>query len=423
VPEAYASWTTHAPPRTIPDAIPPDPGLIQARGRYRPLRHLTHAITLPVPYGDPGEDGRLFTGDDDWGAFASSLWVEPLGRHVLAVLAGVSVTRPVDRSFLLLSYTNRTLRPDLTLDLYRFPSPSSFYGNGVLVEDLTGGDLSATWTLDVIDRPYTFTLAGARVRYAYASPLALNRITDFESAGDSLARPRAGTRFDVQGGLAYKFQRPYRHNVIFPLDGTGARLRVTAGVPGLGAGSTFVRPDLLTYYVSPSVGGPRLFLKGRATAQFGTPQLPQDYVGLSRYDDIDVQLPFVGALTLDDAERVRGYRRYAVGTRVLFGTVELRSPVLFDLNTNLLGIVRLGAVAPALFADGAVVWTGGDFGGGVRRLGVGGEVKNTLSFGGIEILHAVGVGVPAGRVREVFDGTIPRDGLDVYYRIQAAVPF
>ncbi len=423
IPPAYAAWTTHTPPQTIADDVPPDPSLIQSRGRYRSLRNLTHAITLPFAYGDPGEDGDLFTSDDDWGVFANSIFLEPLGKHTLVALAGISVTRPIDKSFLLLSYTNRVFRPDLTLDLYRFPSPSSFYGNGVLVEDLTGGDLSATLPLDLLDRPYTTTLAGARLRYAYASPLAIGRLTDLDASGDTLFLPEAGTRFDVQVGFAYKFQRPYRYNVIFPLDGTGARLRVGVGIPGLGSSGTFVRPDLLAYWVSPSLGGPRLFVQGRATAQFGRPQLPQDFVGLSRTDDVDIQLPFVGAITLDDAERVRGYRRFAVGTRALWGSAELRLPVVLDLNTTILGLVRLGAVSPALFADGGLVWTGSDFGGAVRRLGVGTEVKNVIDIGGIEILHALGLGVPASRVGDVFDGTIAWDDVDFYYRIQAAVPF
>ncbi len=419
VPPAYAAWTTHRPPVTVPDRIEPGPGLIRQRRGYNSLRNVTHAITLGLPYGDPGEDGKLFTGDDDWGVFANSLFMEPLGKHQLAVLAGVSVTRPLDKSFLLLSYVNRQLAPTITLTGYRFPSPSSFYGSSILVEDLTGGDVAADLPLDLIDRPYTTTAVAARLRYAYAEPLALDRFDDLEDTG--LGTPEAGTRFDVQVGAAYKFQRPYRWNVITPLDGTGLRARVTVGVPALG-GDTFVRPDALGYWVSPSLFGGRLFVKGRATATFGE-TLAQDYVGLARFDDVDVQVPFIGSLTLDDAERVRGYRSYAVGTRALFGSAEYRLPILFDLQTSLLGLARLGPVAPVLFADGGLVWTGSSLDGAARRVGVGAELANVLSVGGFEIRHAVGLAVPASRLGEVADGAFEFGDADLYYRIQAAVPF
>ena len=98
-------------------------------------------------------------------------------------------------------------------------------------------------------------------------------------------------------------------------------------------------------------------------------------------------------------------------------------PVLFDLNTTLLGLVRLGPVAPALFADAGLVWTGNDVAGGVERLGVGAELKNVVSVGGFEILHAVGLGVPDAQFDEVWDGTADLGDLDLYYRIQAAIPF
>ena len=417
VPPAYAAWTTHRPPTEVPIDIPPDASLITARYPYRSARHLTHAITLPLPYADPT--------NNDYGILANSLFLEPLGKHALVVLAGVSVTQPIAKSFLLLEYINRTLAPTLTLDLYRFPSPSSFYGNSVLVEDLTGGDVSATWPLDVIDRPYTDFLAGVRLRYAYASPLKLENFTDLDSAGDSLLTPEAGTRADIQLGLAYKFQRPYRYNIIAPYDGTGARLRSTFGAPILGADRWFARPDLLAYATSPAIPftlGSRLFVEGRATAVFGQ-QLAQDYVGLSRTDDVDVQLPFVGAVTLDDAERVRGYRRFAVGTRALFGSAELRGPVIGDLQTSILGLVRLGAVAPAAFVDAGVVWSGSNLSGGVTRVGVGVELKNVVSIGGFEVLHAIGVATPASRLGDAFNGTIARDDLDIYYRIQGVLPF
>ena len=420
VPPAYAAWTTHRPEFTVPDAIAPDPSLIRERRAYNSLANLTHAVTIALPYGDPGEDGELFTADDDWGAFANSLFLEPLGKHQLAVLAGVSVTRPIDKSFLVLSYVNQQFAPTLALDLYRFPSPASVYGSDLLVEDLTGGDVSATLPVDVIDRPYTTTLLGARVRYAYASPLALDRFDDVETTG--LGVPEAGTRFDVQVGAAYKFQRPYRWNGLTPLDGTGLRARVTAGVPALG-GDTFLRPDVLGYHVQPvGLGQTRLYLKGRATALVGE-TLAQDYVGLARYDDIDLQVPLVGALTLGDAERVRGYRSYAVGTRALFGSAELRMPILFDLQTTVLGLARFGPVAPSLFADAGLVWTGADFDNAARRVGVGAEVANLVSLGGFEFRHALGLAIPASRLDEVWNGTLPFDDVDVTYRIQAAVPF
>ncbi|MEO0557250.1 MAG: hypothetical protein AAF170_03595 [Bacteroidota bacterium] len=433
VPEGYSSWTTHRPPAQVPDVIPPDESLIQERYAYNSWANITHGLTLPFPYVDPGEDNEWFNGDDDYGVFANSIWLEPLGKHQILALAGLSITRPIDRSFLLFSYTNKQLAPTLTLDLYRFPSPSSFYGNGVLVEDLTGGDLSATLPLDVLDKPYTAFLTGARLRYAYAEPFDIfssggllspsdGDEIDLSGDGTDLPQPQAGTRFDLQLGVAYKFQRPYRYNVITPLDGTGIRARVTLGAPILGAKNEFIRPDVLGYWVSPPVGFGRLFLKGRATAQFGR-QLAQDYVGLARYDDVDIQVPFVGAITLDDAERVRGFRRYAVGTRVLFGSAEYRMPIWFDLNTTILGALDLGPIAPALFADAGLVWTGSDLDNAVQRVGLGGELKNTVSLGGFQFLHALGLAIPADRAGDAWDGTLPWEDVDLYYRFQAAVPF
>ena len=188
-------------------------------------------------------------------------------------------------------------------------------------------------------------------------------------------------------------------------------------------GDTFLRPDVLGYHVQPvGLGQARLYLKGRATALVGE-TLAQDYVGLARYDDIDLQVPLVGALTLGDAERVRGYRSYAVGTRALFGSAELRMPILFDLQTTVLGLARFGPVAPSLFADAGLVWTGSDVDNAARRVGVGAEVANLVSLGGFEFRHALGLAIPASRLDEVWNGTLPFDDVDVTYRIQAAVPF
>ncbi|MCH7640193.1 MAG: PD40 domain-containing protein [Bacteroidetes bacterium] len=410
IPPGYGDWTTHRPPNEIPFAIAPDSSLITARHTYNSFANLTHAITLPLPYADPA--------NNDYGFFANSIWLEPLSKHQLFVLAGVSVTQFIDKSFLLLSYVNNTLAPSLRLDLYRFPSPSSFYGNALLVENLTGGDLSATLPLDLTDTPYTTMQAGARIRYAYAEPFDFADNVDLETAGGELPLPEDGYRTDLQLGFAWKHQRPYRYNVIHPLDGTGVRVRVTMGAPILGSNNQFVRPDLAAYWISPQLGIGRFYAYGRATAQFGE-LLAQDYIGLSRYDDIDIQLPILGSITLDDAERVRGYRSYAVGNRVLFGTLEYRLPPVIDLSTKLLGIVDLGRLGFSLFADAGMVWTGSNADAAIRRAGVGIEAKNVISIGGFRILHSLGVAAPWSEL----DENLVWDDVDLYYRVQAAVAF
>ena len=116
---------------------------------------------------------------------------------------------------------------------------------------------------------------------------------------------------------------------------------------------------------------------------------------------------------------MRGYRRYAVGDRLLFGTLEYRFPPVFDLQTTLLGFLEFGRVSPALFADAAVVWTDDDFDHAIRRTGVGFEVKNEVSLGGFPLVHALGV---AQRWRDLGQ-TVEWDALDLYYRVQATLPF
>lgn len=86
-------------------------------------------------------------------------------------------------------------------------------------------------------------------------------------------------------------------------------------------------------------------------------------------------MPGALPIHLGDAERVRGYRRYALGTRLLFGTAEYRMPLVRDLRTELLGLLSLGSTSLALFTDAALVWSG-DFDQRIERVGVGAELKN-----------------------------------------------
>ncbi len=184
----------------------------------------------------------------------------------------------------------------------------------------------------------------------------------------------------------------------------------------LGADTEFLRGDLMAFALVPTLGRQRLYVYGRAQAQTGRP-LPQDYIGFRRTDGVQIDLPDIVPISFSDTDRVRGYRRFVVGNRVLFGSAEYRVPLLPDLQTRLLGLVSLGSTALAAFADGGLVWEDGAFDGAVRRLGVGVEVKNAVRLAGLlQVGHALGLAQPAADL-----GTGTR--YEVYYRIRAAVPF
>ena len=173
------------------------------------------------------------------------------------------------------------------------------------------------------------------------------------------------------------------------------------------------------YTVLPSLGLQRLYVYGRYQQQWGAP-LPQNFIGFSRIDNINLNLP--GQVPFDlfsEAERVRGYRSFIAGDGVLFGSLEYRIPYLPSLNTTILGLIELGSTSISLFTDAGVVWNARfDDGstGTEQRWGAGAELKNEISLFGIRFAHALGIAQPA---KELFTN----EDYDLYYRVRAVVPF
>jgi outer membrane protein assembly factor BamA len=261
-------------------------------------------------------------------------------------------------------------------------------------------------------RPYVSTSVAARLRYVDLEPLAAD---DLVSPSDALVPPQAGQQASLRLQFTRQKTPPYRHTLVHPLDGWGLRLEGTGAAELLGGDSSFLRGDVSAYRIFPSIGTQRIYLYGRVQAQTGS-SFPQDFVGLSRFDEIEVPLPGQVPISLGDAERVRGYRSYVLGDRLAFGTLEYRVPLLESLRTELLGVVAFGHTTLSAFLDGGMVWRGADLAGGVRRAGTGLEAKNALRLFGVRVAHALGV---AQRTTQV--GTT--DDLNVYYRVQTALPF
>lgn len=404
VPRPYAAWTTHQPPHFLDSLIPPNPDLIERRYAYSSWKNLTHVLSFGLPY---------YSSPDDWGATGVTIWMEPLGKHLFGLSAAVSGGDFAGKSYFVGSYVNNQWHPTIYFNGYYNLGTPRLYSDDLLVENLAGGDVTFDWPLDWAPRPYTGTRFGLRLRYVEVSPI---DEADFFEPGRFVPIPEPGQLADLRLSLIRKKQRPYRYNAIHPLDGVGVRLMATGAAKVLGADRAYLRGDLSAYAVVPFFGLNSLYFYGRAQAQTGG-ALTQDFVGLDRADVVQLALPGFVPLALGDTERVRGYRTYALGNRLLFGTIEYRALLLRSLQTNLLGLVRLGATSLALFADGGLVWTDAGFDDATRRLGLGAELKNLMTvMGAFEVGHSLGIAQPAEHI-----GT--DNHYEVYYRIRAAVAF
>lgn len=402
VPQAYSYWTRHRPPSDIPQNIEPAGDAILSRYPYRALKNITHAFSLGVPY---------YNHENDWGVFGFTSWTEPLAKHNIAVSAGLSIPRPLDHSFGLLAYINNQLKPSLAFNVYRLFPTATAYGSTYAVTELDGGDGSVHWPLDLMVRPYTATRLSVRLRHAAFSLL---NPGDFEAEADAAQAPQEGEQTDLRISFTRKTQRPYRYNVIHPLDGAGLQLRLTGASRWFGGDTRYVRGDLTAFSILPMPGLHRLYLMGKAQALTGR-SFNQNRPGFARFDDIQLSAPQLGTLSLSNSERVRGFRRFAYGDRLLFGSAEYRMPFIPSLETTLLGLVSLGATTAAAFVDAGVVWEGGDI--VTRRTGLGVELKNALTIGGVlQVMHAFGIAQPASDV-------LTSERYDLYYRVRTSLPF
>lgn len=405
VPAAYSDWREKSPPRFIPKNIEPGPDLVQSRYSYRSFRNITHASTILLPY---------YSNSENWGIFGTTGWTEPLGKHIIAG-SGLFSFGDMDQSYGLLSYMNNQHYPSVTASVYKTPGSAFFYGDEFLVEELIGGDIGINLPIDAFDAPYRSGSFFTRLRHVLVRPFDKDRFP----ASFRLPAPERARQTDITIGMAIKKQRPWKNNVIHPLDGWGIRALITAADDIVGSDVRFATADISTYSVLPGAGYQRFYIYGRVQKQWGSP-LPQNFVGFSRYDNVSLVLPGEVPLELfSESERVRGYRSFIAGTTVAFASLEYRVPFLPSLETTILGIVDFGATSVSLFTDAGVVWDARfDDGTTSRedRWGAGAELKNSLNLFGINVAHAVGIAQPA-------DGLFSDPDYDFYYRVRASVPF
>ena len=402
IPAAYSSWTQHRPPAEIPHVLPDNPELITGRSKYRSGKNLVHLMSFGLPY---------YNASDDWGLAGVTSWTEPLGQHTFGATVSASIPTFRENSFFLASYINNQLRPSLGFTGYSLLPTAVAYGNRYLLDSVSGGDITIDWPLDIAVRPYTATRLNVKVQYAAVDQL---NEENYEDLPEGLLAPESGERATLEIGFTRKTQRPYSGNIVHPLDGTAIKAQVSVSEKLLGGDLSYFQGDVAAYTVLPAIGLSRLFVYGRGIFLNGN-TFNQDRPGFARFDDIQITAPQFGMLAFSDAVRVRGYREFAYGDRVLFGSAEYRMPFLPSLQTTILGLLSFRATTLSGFVDAGIVRNNDVT--VTRRVGAGLELKNALVIGGmLQIMHAFGIAQPASDL-----GT--EENYEVYYRVRASLPF
>ncbi len=345
IPEAYSSWRLKSPPNFIPFEIEEDPSTIIDEYEYQPLQNITHAATIVLPY---------YLDSDRWGIAGTTNWLEPIGKHLFTAFGAISFPSVKKNTYGAINYQNNQLFPSLTFSAYSLPANSRFYGSKYLMEELIGGEVSAVWPLDSFNKSYQSSSFGIRFRHVLVNPVDPEEFTN----SVILPTPVKGRQTDLKMEWQFQKQKPRKNNTIHPLDGYGVKASLLGADKILGSDVRYLEADINTYATVPSFGTQRFYFQVRYQQQWGTP-FPQTDVGLTRYDNITITLPDqVFVQFFNDSERVRGYRKYIAGKRVLFGTAEYRMPFIPSLHTEILGLIRLGATSLTLFTDAAIVGDG-----------------------------------------------------------------
>lgn len=410
VPSRYATWTTAQPEFLIPASIPVKPELVLAQKKHSPFKEITHTLSFGLPYYDEASK--------DYGLQGFTTWSDPLGKHLFSAIGNLSFTKK-ENTLGLFTYRNNTQAFSWSVDAYRIPGAFQFYNDNFLTSLLSGFSTGISKELDWAPRSYAYSRFMITTRSFLWEP--------FTSSIYGSARLNFSERWqnDIIAAYEIKHLLPYVHNDIHPLQGFGINLSIKTGFNADNSWfgdnqKSFAITDFRWFDVRTIWKEITFYTYFRAQAQFGSP-LPFEAVQLSRYDNIS--LPNLAGLPLTTwnvPDRVRGYRTFVLANQLFYTTQELRLPLLPTLATQVLGgFISLDKTTAALFSD--VGFANEILLGSVDKSlwqwGLGGEIKNKITlFEVLPVVQSIGYAQP-------YNALFSSRNADVYYRIQAVIPF
>lgn len=383
--DTYTKWRTANSAFVLPISDPLKEVSVISNKKYRFYEHPRHFMSLALPNFDGS------------GLFGLTVWTDAMGKHLLQAGAGVSWSGSSE-PWLLLSYLNAEHGPLWQLNY--------FY--------------NTQWRI----RPYDRRLSGltekfdgiqfaAQIPYNFHNSMSSNHIIwmslalqkrsvympsdEYDYNTDEFI-PRNPTEFNdlpipEEGNegivsLNYRWlnRRPNINNISLPKQGFGLQASIDFANKKLFGDFSYTHLKVSGFSNTKLFGPIILYSRLKSQAMLGKPPA-QDSLGLTR--DFPIYFPTgifdYGILRIPEVHNPRGWDGVRLGNRLVFGSLELRIPLISELPINILGF-SLGSVTGAIISDFGNAWNaGGKVPDWIFTAGY--EIKFAIKAGGFSILN------------------------------------
>jgi hypothetical protein len=331
------------------------------------------------------------------GLFGLTAWNDALGKHVIQLAGGFDVSDELG-NWLYFVYVNAQHGSLWALNVYKNirwsfrPYDRSLNG---LAEALDG----VQWFTYI-----PFNLGeDLHARHLFTAGVSLHRrnvILPSDSLDTNTGKfiprlpgeyrdlpfPEEGDEMLVTLRYRWTNRRPDMRNFILPRQGLGVQTQVDWASDKFFGDFSYTRVSMEGFSNFMVVGPLTLFGRLKTQAMFGYPPV-QDSLGLTRDLPVYYSLGTIdlGIITVPEVHNPRGWDGVRLGDRLIFGSLELRFPIIRSLPVNVLG-VTLGAMTGAVFTDFGNAWTSGESADDwISTAGY--ESRIALQIGGFPLVH------------------------------------
>ena len=357
--DSYSNWRIAHPLFVLPKADAVQKVKIIGVEKYRFYKHPRHLMSLVLPEIDGG------------GLFGITAWSDALGKHILQAGGGVSWSKESE-PWMLLSYLNAEHGPLFMLNYFYNaqwrirPYDRSLSG---LVEKFDGIQIATQIPFNFHNSLSSNHLLTISIALQKRS---LNIVSDEYNIDTNEYIPRSPSDYNNlpipeegnEGVLSIDYQwlnrRPNTQNAFLPKQGYGLQSGLDVSNKKIYGDFSYAKLNVEGFSNAKLFGPLTLFSRIKTQAMFGEPA-KQDSIGLTK--DFPIYLPNgmldLGILSFPEVHNPRGWNDVRLGNRLIFGTMEVRIPLVSVLPINILGL-SVGSIAGALISDFGNAWKNGE---------------------------------------------------------------